>query len=349
MSDSRDRLDAATDVRRRRRDFLATVTLGASFVLLAACNRSDKPGSATTSSAIAPPATTTSEATMPAPPLEPGAGPRSPDASITWKALGLSTPDSVLHDEAADEYLVSNIDGQPLEADGKAFISRLSPNGAVVSLRWIQGGSNKVELNAPKGMAILGPHLYVADIDVVRIFERKTGAHVADVRIPGATFLNDVAVAPDGRVLVSDTGLSATAGGGLEPSDTDAVYAIDGDRKVTPLVDRRIGGPNGLVVAGDKIWVVSFGSGEIYSLDQGKAVEIHKLPKGSLDGVVQIGDEMLVSSWGASAIYRGRPGGPWTAVIRDVRSPGDIGYDTKRSRVLVPLSSEDEVRAYDLK
>ena len=45
--------------------------------------------------------------------------------------VGFATPESVLHDEAADVYLVSNINGEPLEEDGNGFISRLSPDGDV--------------------------------------------------------------------------------------------------------------------------------------------------------------------------------------------------------------------------
>jgi hypothetical protein len=262
---------------------------------------------------------------------------------VTGKGVGLSTPESVLHDEEADVYLVSNIEGKPADADGKAFIARLRPEGGVDVLRWIDGGKNQVTLNAPKGMAIVGEQLYVADLDTVRIFERKTGAPSGDVKISGATFLNDVGAGPDGRVIVSDTGL----GGG-----TDAVYAIDPKtRSVTPLAkSKELGGPNGVAVQGDKTWVVSLGSGELYSLDaSGKRADVQKLPKGSLDGVVVLGGDLLVSSWDASAIYRGRPGGEFKIVIDDVRSPADIGYDRKRGRVLVPLFSDDEVRAYDLK
>jgi len=58
---------------------------------------------------------------------------------------------------------------------------------------------------------------------------------------------------------------------------------------------------------------------------------------------------LLISSWEGNAVYRGRPGGEFTAVIEDVKSPADLGYDTKRSRLLVPLFEKSEVHAYDLK
>ncbi len=205
-------------------------------------------------------------------------------------------------------------------------------------------------LNAPKGLAIVGDLLYVADLDTVRTFDRKTGAPKGDVKVPGATFLNDLAATTDGRVLVSDTGFKAGAKG-FDPSGADAVYSIDKTKKLTTIAKSKdLGNPNGLYSANDKTWVVTFGSGEIYPLDaKGKKGEAKKLPKGSLDGIVALaGGDVLVSSWEANTIYRGKPGGDFAAIITDVKSPADIGFDAKRNRVLVPLFESNEVRAYDL-
>ncbi len=268
---------------------------------------------------------------------------------VTYKNVGLETPESVLHDDVADVYLVSNINGQPLTADNNGFIARLRPDGTVETLKWIEGGKNKVTLNAPKGLALVGDVLYVADLDTVRMFDRKTGAPAGEVKVPGATFLNDIAVTTDGRVLVSDTGMKAGAKG-FDPSGTDAVWSIDKARKLTPVAkDKDLGAPNGLLAAGDKTWVATFGSGELYALDaKGKKTDAKKLPKGTLDGIVMLpGGDILVSSWEANAIYRGKPGGEFTSFIDDVKSPADIGFDAKRNRVLVPLFSEHEVRVYD--
>jgi hypothetical protein len=93
------------------------------------------------------------------------------------------------------------------------------------------------------------------------------------------------------------------------------------------------------------------GSGELYALDaQGKKVDAQKLPKGTLDGIILLPDgDLLISSWDAGSVYRGKPGGEFTAVVEDAKSPADIGYDLKRQRVLVPLFESDEIRAYDVK
>lgn len=269
---------------------------------------------------------------------------------VTFKT-DLSTPESVLYDDANDVYIVSNINGKPLDADNNGYIAKLSPDGKVQTAKWIEGGKNKVTLNAPKGMAIIADTLYVADLDTVRMFDRKTGAPTGEVKVPGAVFLNDIAATTDGRVLVSDTGMKAGAKG-FEPAGTDAVYSIDKTKKLTTIAKSKdLGAPNGLYSAADKTWVVTFGTNELYALDaKGKKSDVTKLPKGSLDGIVALpGGDLLVSSWEANAIFRGKPGGDFTPVIENVKSPADIGYDTKRSRVLVPLFESNEVRAYEIK
>ena len=131
-------------------------------------------------------------------------------------ADGISTPESVLYDEANDRYLVSNINGKPDEADNNGYISEISPEGKMLKEKFIAGGVGKVKLDAPKGTGISGGVLYVSDITAVRMFDLKTGAPKGEVRVPGATFLNDIAVAKDGRIFVSDSGIK-TGAAGFEP------------------------------------------------------------------------------------------------------------------------------------
>ena len=150
---------------------------------------------------------------------------------------GFATPESVLHDTAADLYLVSNINGSPLEKDDNGFISRVSPEGQVVALKWIDGAAEGVTLNAPKGMAISGDTLYVADIDALRMFDRATGAPKGQIAVEGATFLNDLAVAPAGGVYLTDSGLQAGAAG-FEPSGSAAVYHVHADGTVEALLKK---------------------------------------------------------------------------------------------------------------
>ena len=69
-----------------------------------------------------------------------------------------------------------------------------------------------------------------------------------------------------------------------------------------------------------------------------------KLPKGQLDGIEALpGGDYLVSSWEGSAVYRGKPGGEWKPVAEGVKAPADIGVDSKRGWLLIPLFTENMV------
>jgi sugar lactone lactonase YvrE len=267
-----------------------------------------------------------------------------------WRLTeGVSTPESVLYDEANDRYLVSNINGKPDEADNNGFIMEVSPDGKVTKPKFIAGGEGRVKLDAPKGTALAGGILYVSDITVVRKFDAKTGAPKGEIPIPGSTFLNDIAIAKDGQVFVSDSGVKVGPKG-FEPTGTDAVYVIDKGKLKIVAKAKDLAGPNGLLPVDNGVLVVALTGDELYRLDdKGARQDITKLPNGGLDGIVSVGDSLLVTSWGASAIYRGTLGGKFEVAYAELKGPADIAFDSKRKRVLVPRFVDNAIEAYDLK
>lgn len=272
--------------------------------------------------------------------IPPGsAGPSLPPAI---RVSGFSTPESVLYDPAGDVYLVSNINGNPTAADDNGFISRVAPDGRIITLKWIDGASAAVTLNAPKGMAISGDVLFVTDITAVRMFDRRTGAPRGSVNVPGSTFMNDAAAAGDGSVYLTDTGLRPD----FSPSGTDAVYRLRNGQLSTVAKGTHLKNPNGVaVLPNGRLIVVTFtATGEIYQLTpQGQQQQVQRLPQGQLDGVAVLqGQVLLVSSWAASAVYR-VTGTHAEVIVSNVPSPADIGYDSRRDRVLIPLFQQNQV------
>lgn len=270
----------------------------------------------------------------------------APAAGVTDIAnAGFQTPESIVHDAAADVYLVSNINGVPSAKDNNGFISRVSPDGKVSTLKWVEGGQKGATLHAPKGLAVRGDTVYVTDIDCVRRFNRTTGAVEGETCIDGATFLNDICVGPDGTVYVTDTGIRIDASGAT-PTGTDAVYRLASSGPAAAVIKTtELKNPNGIVASADGLLVVPFGAAEIFHIDsKGNRHVMGKVPAGQLDGLVRLDDgTLLISSWEGKAVYRQPPNGQATAVVENVPSPADIGYDAKRKRLLVPVFTENRV------
>lgn len=264
---------------------------------------------------------------------------------VTVADAGLQTPESVLHDADLDMYLVSNINGAPLDKDGNGFISLVAPDGRIADLKWIDGAEEGVRLSAPKGMAISGDRLYVTDIDTVRVFDRNTGAPVAAYGIEGATFLNDLHAGNDGSIYVTDTGMRAGAGG-FEPSGSAAVYHMTPAGQVqTIIAGDSLAAPNGLTIRGNRLVYATFGADRVWALDeQGNRSPVATLPSGSLDGLVTLPDgQLLVSSWQGEAVYRVGMDGTATPVAENIPSPADIAYDAQRNRLLIPVFNENRL------
>jgi SMP-30/Gluconolactonase/LRE-like region len=259
---------------------------------------------------------------------------------------GFQTPESVKWDSAQDVYFVSNINGAPDAKDGNGYITRMGPAGMVMDSLFIRG------LNAPKGMALVHDTLWVADIDQVRAFNARTGAPVATVSVPGAIFLNDIAAAPDGSLYVTDTAIRFGANGAVEHPGTDQIFRIGPDRTVSvALKSDTLGRPNGITwdAANQGFIVVPFGAKSLLAWKPGEtATTSLGSGAGQFDGVEITKDGAIwVSSWADSAVHR-YAGGQGTSLIKGVPSPADIGYDARRSRLLVPIFTGNRVEIWQL-
>lgn len=280
--------------------------------------------------------------------------PLAPVPPILLRGVGFQSPQSAVFDAVADVYLISNVSGGPADADNDGFISKVSPDGSLLELRWIDAVSSTTTLNAPKGMALVGETLFVADIDVVRAFDRSSGKALGDVSVASATFLNDVAAAPDGTLYVSDTGLGkGKRPGELIANGSDAVYVIDAQRSVKALAHgSELRQPNGLIAERSGV-LVATASGELYRLDaKGVRSPIGKTAVG-LDGLVQTpGGRLIVSSWESSTVLLSKappaPPGEFEPLITELTSPTDLGYDARRRQLIIPLFKENALYIQEL-
>jgi len=261
------------------------------------------------------------------------------------KVEGFQAPESAKYDAELDVWYVANINGSPTDKDGNGYISRLKGDGSVDSLKFIVGGVNGVKLDGPKGMALQGDTIWVADITNVRGLNRRTGLPVASIAIKGSKFLNDITVGEDG-IYVTDTGVEAGKSGMSHPGP-DRIYRIGPKHEVSVALENdSLAGPNGITWdgAGRRFIVVPFMGKTIVSWAPGsKQVTPLASTKGQLDGIELLsGGRILFTSWADSTLDV-LDNGSVTPVSGGLPSPADIGVDTKRGRVAIPLLMENRV------
>jgi outer membrane protein assembly factor BamB len=172
-------------------------------------------------------------------------------------------------------------------------------------------------LDGPKGGAILNGKLYVTDITRLVGLDLATGKAVETHDIPGARFLNDLAVAPDGQLLAAD-------------SQTARIYAKSGKGEVVVWAEGpELRAVNGLLPEKDRL-VVSTMAGKLLAIDYAtRAVTVLADGLGDADGVVRLDDgSYLVSEW-PGLLHRVAPA-ERTETLIDSREAGTYINDILR-------------------
>lgn len=241
----------------------------------------------------------------------------------------LAIPESVKFDGNNQILYVSLIDGDGSKKDGKGGVAKLKLDGSIIDTLWITG------LNAPKGLALYGDLLYVADLSDVVVVQVSEGKVIKKIPVERAVFLNDIAVDKNGVVYVSD-------------SRKNKVHQII-NSNVTVFADG-LPNANGVLTVGSDVYVLA--SGDLWKFDNQKnKTKIAGDMEKSTDGLEMVAPgEFLVSCW-SGVIYYVKDGK--VEQLLDTRpeksNTADIGYDSKNKIVYVPTFLKKSVAAYQLK
>lgn len=264
-------------------------------------------------------------------------------------------PESVKYDGDQDVYFVSNMNGFGSVKDNNGYISRVRASNVNDIQTLVQGGTHGVTLHAPKGMAIHGDTLWVCDIDAVRGFDRHGGAPLATIDFApyGAVLLNDIAVGPDGSLHVTDTGIQMTDKGVIF-SGGDKLFVVGPNHTVRVAASgAQVDKPNGITWdAATQRWLyVSFDpfDSRLFAFREGDTTRaVLDSGHGKWDGVEALPDgRILFSSWTDSSVHL-LANGHDERLVRNVPAPADIGVDTKRGLVLVPLGVLSRVELWTI-
>jgi sugar lactone lactonase YvrE len=280
-----------------------------------------------------------------------GLGPLAP--RMTAFAAPFDAPESARYDPELDLFFVSNVNGAPKGKDGNGYISTVQRDGTVKSRTLVDGANKGVTLHAPKGMAIRSDTLWVTDIDVVRAFDKRSGAPLTTVTFGEwkPEFLKDITAGPDGALYVTDMGRRFDAQGGILPPGPSRIFRIARGTVSVALETERLAQPNGITwdQTRGRFIVAPSGSDTLFAWRPGSpSLEPLAAGPGQYDGVEVLRDgRILVTSWAQSAVLL-LEGNQLKKLIGDVPSPADIGLDTQHGVLAVPLLGENRVNLYQL-
>ncbi len=261
---------------------------------------------------------------------------RAAAAEKTLLASDLNNPESAVAGEDGRIYVT--ITGKPNVDDGQVVV--------------IDGGAVRViaeGLSDPRGIDRKGDDLYVADLTKVWRIDAAGSATVladTDAFPVKPRFLNDIEIAPNGDVYVSDSG--TFTGNGV-------IFRITPDQKVSVVADTRTApafkGPNGLLVDGDEhLLLADVASGKLFRvrIADGSATEIAS-GLGGADGVVRDSQgRVYVGDVRGGRVFRIDADGAEPKLIADgFKSAADIAIDAQ-GKILVPDSRAGTLTAVEI-
>jgi len=243
----------------------------------------------------------------------------------------LSVPESVIYNQKADIFYVSNVNGNPVEKDQNGYISKLSKDGSISQLKWITG------LNAPKGMGIFEGKLYVADIDELVEIDIASGKILKKYPAKKARFLNDIAVDLNGFVYISD-------------SQHNFIYRFKEGKIEIWLSVGNLFNPNGLLIDNNELLVGC--NNYILTVDiKSKHVKTFISETGSIDGLAKVNEgQYLISDW-VGNVYLVNKSLPKVKILSteaDKINAADFEYVKSEKLILIPTFSDNRVMTYEL-
>ena len=253
-------------------------------------------------------------------------------------------PESVVYDSQRNLLFVSNVNGAPNDADGNGYISQLSVDGKIIEQHWLTG------LDAPKGLAIVGDTLYVADINQLVAIDIKHKKISKRYPVSEAKFLNDVAADAAGNVYVSDM-------------LTNSIHRLTQGKLEIWLHDDALEYPNGLLLEGDNLIVASWGvmtdgfvtdiAGHLKTIDiASKKIQSlgDKTPVGNLDGLESDGQgNYFVTDWMVGKLLHIAPSGISKTLISLEPGSADLTVLPQQKLVIIPIMLSNDIVAYRIK
>jgi DNA-binding beta-propeller fold protein YncE len=267
-----------------------------------------------------------------------------PAVAHSFKADGFSNPYGVVVDSKSNYIYVSNVNGNQSARDDNGFISRLNGDGTIDKLRFIDGASRRIKLDAPKGMAIVVSALYVADVGKVRVFDLRNGRFVYNINfgdLPIQHFY-DIELGPDGALYVVD-------------GPGNAIYRVDVDKQheVTKFASGpHFGQPHGIAWLPERqiFAVAGWSSGQIDFLDRsGRRQPKPTFFLKTLEGITADSTgNAYVSSTSLGSVFKIAPNFALFDYLLGQVSPAGLAYHAAEKSIITTSFSTGVVASYPI-
>jgi hypothetical protein len=253
---------------------------------------------------------------------------------------GLEGPRAVKYDSAQDVYFISNFGPSDDPDANDGYLSRvLADDGVIEELRWAVGKEDR-PLQNPRGMALSGDTLWVADARGLHAFDPVTGTQLDFVDLtplePG--FLTDVVAGSDGGIYMTDT-------------EASRLVRLDEGRGIVVVTGPSLGSPRGIAldpVSGRLVLLPSEAGGDSIRIwdPVRRTLDIWARSSGGpFDGAEFSGPDLVMASQGDSTLrlVRGGVSQPFQKVAG---RPADLAVDSRRRRIAVPYLSLNRVDVF---
>ncbi|GJM64057.1 TIM barrel protein [Persicobacter diffluens] len=266
-------------------------------------------------------------------------------------AEAYDAPDQVLWHAKTKQWFVSNLGGGiSLDRDGYSWISRLDASGKVIDPVWI---GFEEGFDAISGMISDDQYLYAVDRDGVRQIDIAQRKQVAFYPIPEGEFLNDIVLAKNGDLYVSDF-------------FGDQIFRIIPKKKKVKLFlkTERLEAPDGLYMEDGYLVVASWGKlipgkgfdtskkGDLLRVDlKKKTIEplSDKLIElGNLEGITKGNGNYYITDWASGEVIKVDKDFNPSILIKGLSHPTDPDFSTEQQRLAFPQHGTNQVLFVDV-
>lgn len=251
------------------------------------------------------------------------AAPEPRQADIAWVAEGeFCEPETVLQ-LPDDTLLVSNV--CDFRQAGNGFLTLLDAGGKAIDWRIVEG------LDAPLGMALVNDRLHVVDNNQVKIL-RWPGYESLETIELNTTVANDIAVAADGTMYVTDTARHQV----IKHSSDGQQSVLFGSADFTGANGAEIDG-NLLYVGGKRLWCVNLETASVTTIGPEWLTDI--------DGIEIEPDGTLQVTPVAGPLVRYRSDDDVQVIGGDGVSSANHGFAPSLNLALIPTGFDNTVIA----